>query len=160
MTIAFLFFRLLIVCIECGRRVPGPGAAQNAGDAPSKPPRNARRPHRQGHVARVEDKYATSLPSSLTIVACGCVSLTTLLAHCTIAVDDHMRITRRAREQFANDTYKDQVREARNKVIDQDNELLLRGLFNVADRRNEYNDELFLERIDRVKNARGNGLCS
>jgi len=71
-----------------------------------------------------------------------------------------MRITRRAREQFANDTYKDQVREARNKVIDQDNELLLRGLFNVADRRNEYNDELFLERIDRVKNARGNGLCS
>ena len=34
-------------------------------------------------------------------------------------VKDHERITRRSREQFANDTYKEQAREARKKVIDQ-----------------------------------------
>lgn len=75
-------------------------------------------------------------------------------SHVSKTIEDHLRVTRRAREQFANNTYKEEVREARNKIIDQDNELLLRGLFNVAKRRNEYNDALFLERVDRITRAR------
>lgn len=55
---------------------------------------------------------------------------------------------------FTNNTYKEDVRESQQRVIDQDNNLLLGQLYKIADRKNLYDDSDFVNLYKRRKQAR------
>lgn len=66
----------------------------------------------------------------------------------------HQKSTKATRELWLNNTYKETVRESRQKIIDQDNNLLLGRLYRTGYRRSEYDDEIFAEIYKRRKYAR------
>ena len=66
----------------------------------------------------------------------------------------HQKSTKATRELWLNNTYKETVRESRQKVVDQDNNLLLGRLYRTGFRRSQYDDEVFAEIYKRRKYAR------